>query len=104
MGMDFQLNLNFILQSLQKWLPRMSEYQRNIVGKSIYNSLLEMQMAGKTENMLKNAYIKYMCWLYYKFERIINQLGNNCVPKILYEGEIRHYELMLISTLSKCRL
>lgn len=100
MGMDFQLNLNFILQSLQKWLPRMSEYQRNIVGKSIYNSLLEMQMAGKTENMLKNAYIKYMCWLYYKFERIINQLGNNCVPKILYEGEISHYELMLISILS----
>ncbi len=100
MGLDFRLDMSFILQSLQKWLPRMNEYQRNVVGKSIYNSLLEMRMAGKTENMLKNAYIKYMCWLYYKFERIINQLGNNCVPKILYEGEISHYELMLISILS----
>lgn len=100
MGMDFHLSLGFILQSLQKWLPRMNEYQRNVVGKSIYNSLLEMQTAGKTENMLKNAYIKYMCWLYYKFERIINRLGNNTVPKILYEGEISHYELMLISILS----
>lgn len=101
MGMEFQLNLDFILRSLQKWMPRMKEFQRNIVGESIYNSLVEMQMAGKTENMLKNAYIKYMCWLYYKFERIIHQLGNNCVPKILYEGEISHYELMLISILSK---
>lgn len=100
MGMAFQLNLNFITQSLGKWLPRMNEYQRNVVATSIYHSLLEMQKIGKTENMLKNAYIKYMCWLYYKFERIINQLGNNCIPKILYEGEISHYELMLISILS----
>lgn len=100
MGISFQLNLNFISQSLRKWLPRMNEYQQNAVATSIYNSLMEMQKSGKTENMLKNAYIKYMCWLYYKFERIINQLGNNCVPKILYEGEISHYELMLISILS----
>ena len=34
-----------------------------------------MQRAGKTEGMLKNAYIKFMCWLYYKFERIVNLLG-----------------------------
>lgn len=101
MGTDFQLNLDFISKSLNKWLPRMNEYQQNIVCTSIYHSLLEMQESGKTENMLKNAYIKYMCWLYYKFERIINQLGNNSLPKILYEGEISHYELMLISILSK---
>lgn len=50
--------------------------------------------------MLKNAYIKFMCWLYYKFERIVNQLGANELPKILYEGDISNYELMLISILS----
>ena len=50
--------------------------------------------------MLKNAYIKFMCWLYYKFERIVNQLGETNIPKILYEGEISNYELMLISILS----
>ena len=100
MGTAFQSNQNFITKSLGKWLPRMNEYQKNAVAASIYHSLQEMQKAGKTENMLKNAYIKYMCWLYYKFERIINQLGNNCVPKILYEGEISRYELMLISILS----
>lgn len=41
-----------------------------------------------------------MCWLYYKFERIVNQLGENELPKILYEGDISNYELMLISILS----
>ena len=59
-----------------------------------------MRRSGKTDNMLKNAYIKFMCWLYYKFERIVNQLGENNIPKILYEGEISNYELMLISILS----
>ena len=34
-----------------------------------------------SENMLKNAYIKFMCWLYYKFERIVNQLGENNVQE-----------------------
>ena len=100
MGMDFQMDQQFISRSLQKWLPRMNDLQRQNVAASIYDSLDSMRKAGKNENMLKNAYIKFMCWLYYKFERIINQLGENDIPKILYEGEISNYELMLISILS----
>lgn len=77
MGMEFQMNIGFILMSLRKWLPRMNEFQRQNVADSIYDSLDSMRRSGKTENMLKNAYIKFMCWLYYKFERIVNQLGEN---------------------------
>lgn len=100
MGMQFQMNLEFITISLKKWLPRMNEFQRNSVAASIYDSLDSLRKSGKTENMLKNAYIKFMCWLYYKFERILNQLGENNIPKILYEGDITNYELMLFSILS----
>ena len=50
--------------------------------------------------MMKNAYIKFMCWLYYKFERIVSQLGEKNIPKILYEGEISNYELKLLTILS----
>ncbi len=100
MGMNFVMSEEFISTSLKKWLPRMNDYQRQNVSSSIYNSLLSMSKAGKTENMLKNAYIKFMCWLYYKFERIVNLLGENNLPKILYEGDISNYELMLISILS----
>ena len=100
MGMDFQMNMGFLTASLKKWLPRMNAYQRDTVAASIYDSLDEMQKSGKNQNMLKNAYIKFMCWLYYKFERIVSQLGENKVPKILYEGEVSNYELMLISILS----
>lgn len=100
MGMDFQMNMGFLTESLKKWLPRMNAYQRDTVAASIYDSLDSMQKSGKNQNMLKNAYIKFMCWLYYKFERIVSQLGENKVPKILYEGEVSNYELMLISILS----
>jgi len=100
MGMNFQMSAEFIEVSLRKWLPRMNVYQRETVAASIYSSLEAIQKTGKNENMIRNAYIKFMCWLYYRFERIVNQLGKNKIPKILYEGEISKYELILISVLS----
>lgn len=100
MGMDFQLSLGFIGDSLGKWLPRMKIEQRRYVSEAIYDLLFSLRKEGKNDNMLRNAYIKFMCWLYYKFERIVNFLGENEVPKILYEGQISRYELMLISILS----
>ncbi|MBO5032717.1 MAG: hypothetical protein J6D08_12680 [Lachnospiraceae bacterium] len=101
MGMDFQMNRQFIAQSLKKWLPRMNDYQRENVAGAIYETLDMLRKSGKNDNMLKNAYIKFMCWLYYKFERIVNQLGEKKLPKILYEGEISSYELLLMTVLTK---
>ncbi len=100
MGMYFEMDTVFLSASLKKWLPRMNDSQRENVALSLYDALFLLQKAGKTEYMLKNAYIKCMCWLYYKFERIVNRLGENQVPKILYEGSISYYELMLLSILS----
>ncbi len=100
MGVDFQISVGFIAASLKKWLPRMNDSQRESVATAIYDSLDELRSAGKTDNMLKNAYIKFMCWLYYKFERITNQLGQDAIPKILYAGQISSYELMILSILA----
>lgn len=100
MGMDFQMNVGFMTEKLKKWLPRMDNFQRQNVATAIYNSLDVMKKKGKTDNMLKNAFIKIMCGLYYRFERIVNQLGLNKVPKILYEGYVNSYEIMLLSVLS----
>ena len=60
MGMEFQMNIGFILMSLRKWLPRMNEFQRQNVADSIYDSLDSMRRSGKTENMLKNSTKKQM--------------------------------------------
>ena len=100
MGADFQLSMGFLTSSLKKWMPRMNEYQRNTVAASMYDTLDMLRKNGKNENMLKNAYIKFMCWLYYRFERIAGRLGDDRVPKILYEGDISLYELLLMEVLA----
>lgn len=101
MGQAFRPDQAFLDQSLQKWLPRMSQQQRASVTEAMYSTFQDMKRDGKNDNMLKNAYTKYMCWLYYKFERIVNKLGADSPPKILYDGEISHYELQLLTVLSR---
>ena len=78
----------------------MNDNQRENVALSIYGKLKDMSENGKNDNVLKNAYIKFMCWIYYRFERIVNRIGENKIPKILYEGDISNYELKLIAILS----
>ncbi len=101
MGQDFMLHVGFVESSLKKWLPRMNASQRGELAAAIYDCLLELKRAGKNDNILKNAYIKFMCWLYYKFERLTNRLGANELPKILYEGDVSNYELLLLTILAK---
>lgn len=101
MGTQFELNKEFVNVSLKKWLPRMNSIQRENVSESICNTLNGLKRAGKTDSILKNIYIKFMCWLYYKFERIVNHLGEEKLPKILYEGTISSHELLLMSVLSE---
>ncbi|MBE6861913.1 MAG: hypothetical protein E7497_03305 [Ruminococcus sp.] len=100
MGTAFQMSVGFIGEGLKKWLPRMTISQRQTLAVAIYDALDDLRRSGKNENMLKNAYIKLMCWLYYKFERVVNKLSESCAPKILYEGEPSRYELILLSVLS----
>lgn len=101
LGSDFELEQSFLNNKLKKWLPRMNNMQRENVCNAIFSTFEDMLKAGKNQNIIKNAYIKYMCWLYYKFERIVSQLGAENPPKILYFGEITQYELQLLVALSR---
>lgn len=101
MGMDFRLDREFLSRRLALWLPRMSGAQREAVAAAMSATLEDMLRQGKNENMLRNAYIKYMCWLYYRFERIVNRLGADAPPKILYDGAVSVYELQLLIVLSR---
>lgn len=100
MGLDFQMSMGFISTALKKWLPRMGMFQRENIAGAIYDVLDELRKKGKNENMLKNAYIKFMCWLYYKFESVVNQMNGENIPKILFIGDIVGYEFMLINILA----
>ncbi|MBO4311771.1 MAG: hypothetical protein J5828_02095, partial [Desulfovibrionaceae bacterium] len=62
-GNAFRMNVDFISSSLKKWLPAMTDAQRHDVANAMYDALCELQRSGKNENILKNAYAKFMCWL-----------------------------------------
>lgn len=99
MGMEFRMERSFICEKLHKWLPRMNTAQCDNVASAIFEVLTDLKKSGKNENMLKNVYVKFMCWLYYRLERIVHLLGNAKIPKVLYEGEPSNYELLLFNVL-----
>ncbi len=100
MGLAFMLDREWIDTSLSKWLPRVKESSRKLLAEALCDTLEGIRREGKNDNMLKNAYIKFMCWLYYRFERVVNRLGDTQVPKILYEGAGSYYEVKMLHILS----
>lgn len=100
-GKDFHMEQPFFNESLKKWLPRLDDRQRENISNSLYSTLYKLQTKGKNLNMLKNAYIKFMCWLYYKFDRILKNLGQENLPKLLYEGNISVYELNMLCIIAE---
>lgn len=101
MGMNYQLSVPFFMQELKQWLPRVSEDKRQTIAECFYDIFHGLAQKGKNENMQRNAYIKYMCWLYYKFERLLQSFSNDKVPKLLYAGIPNEYEMLFLSVLSK---
>lgn len=101
MGDSFLMDKCFLFEKLKNWMPRMTDAQRKNVVESMFANLQSMKDSGKNDNILRNAYTKYMCWFYYKFERIAHMLGSQDLPKILYDGSISNYELQFLNVLSR---
>ena len=100
LGNGFQRNRPFMDDQLRRWLPRLSLAQRGNIVASMDAMMASLARQGKNENMLHNAYVKYLCWLYFKFERILAALGQDRLPKILYDGAVSAYELQLLTILA----
>ena len=58
LGDAFQPNEAFVLNALQKWMPRMSASNRAEFAAAMNKQFQEMKAAGKNENIQKNVYIK----------------------------------------------
>lgn len=101
MGDEFKPTIAFMDAGLKKWIPRMNDVQRHDIAMSLLATFQDMLRAGKNESIIKNTYIKFLCWLYYRFERVLGELGKNDLPKIIYEGNITNHELLFLSILSK---
>lgn len=101
LGSAFEPNPAFITQALQKWMPRMSQANRVSFAEAMCGQMDELKRKGKTDSIIRNIYMKVMCWLYYKFERLMPFLGDDNPPRILYEcNAVTAHELILLRILS----
>lgn len=100
LGDDFACDPAFFDTQLKKWLPRLSDTQRANLAGSMHQTLLSLRTQGKNDNMLRNAYIKFLCWMYYRFEQLLHRLGQDPLPKILYDGTLSAHELQLFCVLA----
>lgn len=100
LGTDFEPTAAFAEAALVRWMPRMSEAHRRAFGEALARQYGELQRRGKPAGALRNLYIKLMCWLYYRFERLMPLLGRDDAPKLLYMGEsITAHELTMLAML-----
>ncbi len=103
LGDSFKEDASFISGALSKWLPRLDPGQNKLCADALYSTLRLLEADGKNENIRKNTYVKFMCWLYYRFEPVVRRIGGEKYPKILYEGScISSHEIMLITALCGC--
>ena len=101
LGNDFVPEEAFVREKLRKWMPRMSEEHQAEFTRALMRQLLELRSKGKPETVLRNVYFKVMCWLYYRFERLMPFLGEDDPPRILYEcSTVTAHELMLLRILA----
>lgn len=103
-GSDFLLEKNFFEQKLKRWLPQLTESENREFSSLVFETLRELKEKGKNESILKNIYMKFMCWSYYKFQYVIRkcyEMREKDTPKILFEGEISNHELLFLNIISK---
>lgn len=101
LGDTFQCDTAFFEAQLVKWLPRLNQTQRTQIAEAIGQVLETQRAQGKNDNMLRNAYIKFMCWLYYRFEQLLHLLGKDPLPRILYDGDLSSHEFQLFCILAR---
>ena len=100
LGDTFQCDTAFFEAQLVKWLPRLNQTQRTQIAEAIGQVLETQRAQGKNDNMLRNAYIKFMCWLYYRFEQLLHLFGKRPLPRILYDGDLSSHEFQLFCILA----
>lgn len=94
-GGDFSLDRQFIKTSAEKWCTGAAK-----LSEGIFDILSRLKKAGKNDNILKNIFIKLMCWIRKNFMGVLSAAGKN-VPRILWQGELSSHEIYLGAVLAK---
>ena len=101
LGPDFRADEGFVADALARWLPAMGAEHRRDLARLMCAEFDAMRGRGKPESALKNLYVKLMCWLYYRFARLMPLLGEDEPPRVLFVcRDISAHEVVMLRLLN----
>ena len=101
-GTDFSLDMFFLGKSIARWMPQLNNEQCSKISAAVFGALNSLKDLGKNYAMVKNFYIRLMCWMFYKFPSVLSHVGESDAPKVLYGGKIGRHELLALKMLCDC--
>lgn len=96
----FSLDREFIKAAARKCCNA-SEDAVRAMADSFFESLSRLKSEGKNDSILKNTFIKFMCWLRRDIARALAPSKEKYPPKILCKGGISRHEMMMLAAAAR---
>lgn len=101
-GGDFAMDAALFARQITLWLGQVRAAQRPVLAAAVLDALKTLQARGANDNILRNVYTKFMCWLRKPLGAVCAQLGaDGQPPKVLFLGDVSRHELAFLHLL--CR-
>ena len=90
-----------VTADIRKFLSGIDAARAAQLAEAVVEAIDGLRKAGKGDNILKNAYVKFVCWLRDGFDRAAYASAGPQPPKVLYEGDITKYEVIFLRILAR---
>ena len=90
-----------VTADIRKFLSGIDAARAAQLAEAVVEAIDGLRKAGKGDNILKNAYVKFLCWLRDGFDRAAYASAGPQPPKVLYEGDITKYEVIFLRILAR---
>lgn len=98
-GSKVKFDRNVLNENLKKWIPSFSDEIREKIVICLSEIFFDLTKEIKSVNILKNIYVKFMCWFFYQIQYL--DIEGEILPKILYNGIPSKHELIFFKILVK---
>ena len=90
-----------VVYDIRRWLAGIDLKNAEALSEAILEQMAELRRIGSRDSILKNAYIKFLCWLKGRFSKAAYGVGEYPLPTIVMDGQTGKYELYLLQILAQ---
>lgn len=90
------------IENLLAAIPGLGQPLCGRLAEEISLSLCDSEKKGMNDNIRRNVFVKYYCWLKNNFRECLAAANAGRIPRLLYMCDPGKHEIWLLSVLSKC--